>query len=98
MSQSTFNLNENGTVRETVSDGEHLGVPYTIIRTNEPHYTNGFEYEFLLFIDKQLVTTATNLETNGTEHPWIPALESYAQAYIDGKAGYQPINDLTYPS
>ena len=72
------------TVRETVSEGEYCGEQYEIVRTDDELYDNGFEYEFVLFVNGEEVTTAGRLEARGYESPWAASLKQYAEAFIDG--------------
>lgn len=76
---------QNEVERETLVDREYRGVNYEIVRTNEDTHTSGFEYEFLLYVEGEKVTTASELETRGYTNPWIGALETYVNAYIDGR-------------
>ena len=47
-------------------------------------YNRSTDYEFELFIDGEFLTTATQIETHGWEHPWAPALFRYGKAYVHG--------------
>lgn len=71
--------------REVQQAGSYRGVAFETIRTNEPSYTNGFEYEFVLLVEGEEVITASELEARGYVNPWIPAMETYVKAYIDGR-------------
>lgn len=84
MSQTRLNGDDADIERETVREGEYREASYTIVRTNVPRYTNGFKYEFVLSVEGHEVTTASELETRGYVNPWIPAMETYVRAYIDG--------------
>ena len=79
---------ESKTERETVKTGNIEGHDFEIIRTNEQEFAGGtgFEYEFVLFVNGEQVKTAGELETDGWEKPWIPALERYAGVYCTSPA------------
>lgn len=47
-------------------------------------YHRSTTYEFELHIDGELLTTATQIEQQGWEHPWIDALFRYGKAYAHG--------------
>jgi len=69
-------------MQETQTEDKYRRVPYRIYRTNER--SNGFEYEFVGEIYGEEIITAGRLETRGWERPWIPAIERYLKAHIDG--------------
>lgn len=71
--------------RETLRDDSYRGVSYEVVRTNEDDWTSGFEYEFVLFVEGEPVITATELEARGYVNPWLSAMDTYVQAYIDGR-------------
>jgi hypothetical protein len=65
---------------------EYNGHEYEIDRVER-----GRRYEFVLTVDGERVTTATELERNGHRGPeqggdnWTSQLRRYAGAFIDGK-------------
>lgn len=71
------------TTRETVKSGSVEGYDFEIIRTNEDKWAGGtcYQYEFVLFVGGEPVTTAGNIEMQGWTHPWPDALKRYAQVY-----------------
>jgi hypothetical protein len=77
--------------RETVSDDTYRGIDYKVVRTNEEEHTSGFEYEFLLYVDDEFITTASDLEDRHYTKPWIPACEQYAEAVIDGMLAFKEV-------
>lgn len=81
-------MSESETVeREVVAEETRSGHTYSIVRTSEDEWTrsSGFEYEFVGYIDGDAVMTASALETDGWEKPWVDALRRYCEANIDGR-------------
>jgi len=77
------------TTFDTIEDettGRWRDTEYRIVRTEDDYYTlgSGFNYEFVLVVDGEVITTAGELEQEEWDRPWIPALTRYAKAYIDG--------------
>lgn len=71
-------LDEHGTE-------EHRGHELHVRRVRNE--TGGLFAEFELRVDGELVTTASEIEEQGWEHPWVSALFRYGRAYVDGLEG-----------
>jgi len=80
---------------EDVSNTRYRGCKITVVRTSDEEYTDGYNYEFILFIDGTFVTTAGRIETSDWGRPWVASLTQYGKAYIDGaKAQSEPYQDV----
>ena len=72
---------------DTIDDSSgcrYRGQKITVVRTSDEEFTDRYNYEFVLFINDTLVTTAGRIEPASWGRPWVKALVKYGKAYIDG--------------
>lgn len=67
----------------------YRGHSLEVERTDERDNIGGYAFEFRLHLNGHEIATASEIESEGWENPWIPTLIQYGKAYVDGRASCQ---------
>jgi len=73
-------LNDHGTVQYREHD-----LQVRRVDAASAGYDTGFENEFELLVDDEVVATATEIEAEGWKNPWAKSLRLYGKAFVDGR-------------